>query len=337
MGYSAYQPEQAKVVTNTHQLFGALEALRSQARHVEGSMHWKGIAGREYLYRAYSHGKNHSLGPRSAETESLKVSFDERKATHKARETNLKEQLSLHAAYVRANRLNRFPRTAARVIRALQVQQVPYRIIGTNALYAFEARAGVLIEPEHLATADIDVLMDARQGVRIAAQVKPEGLLSLLKRTDRSFERLSDAAYTFCAANQKGYRVDFITQGNSDPLHINDFERLLDSDDLTPVTIESLKWLVASPHFEAIVFDDRGMPLRLATVDPRAFALHKWFTSQRADRDPVKRQRDAAQARLVASLLHYNLRDLATTKAVSRAFPNIVRQDASSQLDDFDV
>ena len=100
MGYSAYQPEQAKVVTNTHQLFGALEALRSQARHVEGSMHWKGIAGREYLYRAYSHGKNHSLGSRSAETESLKVSFDERKATPKLICIKPLPSLNLRKSYV---------------------------------------------------------------------------------------------------------------------------------------------------------------------------------------------------------------------------------------------
>ncbi len=337
MGYTPLQLEQAKVATNARQLFEALEALRAEERQVEGSMHWKRISGREYLYRGYSHGKNHSLGPRSPETEAIKASFDERKTVHKNREETLKDQLKIHAAYVRANRLHRFPHTAARVIRALQRQGVPFRIIGTNALYVYEARAGVLIEPEHLATSDVDVLMDARQGVRIASQVKPDGLLSLLRRSDKSFRRFTDSNFTFCAANEAGYRVDFITQGDSDPLHMNDFERLLDTDDLTPVTIESLKWLVASPRFEAIVFDERGMPVRIPTADPRAFVLHKWYVSQRPDRDPVKRHRDEAQARLVATLLHQELRELPTTRAVSRAFPNLVKQDAGAQLDDFDV
>ncbi|SFU96985.1 GSU2403 family nucleotidyltransferase fold protein [Halomonas korlensis] len=337
MGYTRLQLEQAKVSTNAIQLFEALEAHRGQARQVAGSMHWKQIAGREYLYRGYSHGKNHSLGPRSPETEAIKASFEERKAAYKTREDALRQQLTTHAAYVRANRLHRFPLTAARVIRVLQRQGVPFRIIGTSALYAYEARAGVLIEPEHLATSDVDILMDARQGVRIVAQVQPEGLLSLLRQTDKTFQRFTDATFMFCAVNDTGYRVDFITQGGSDPLQMNDFERLLDEGDLTPVTIESLKWLVASPRFEAVVFDERGMPLRLLTADPRAFVLHKWYVSQRADREPAKRYRDEAQARLVATLLHHELRELPTTRAVAHAFPHLLRQDASAELDDFDV
>lgn len=337
MGYRSLDLEQARVSINARQLFEALEALRDQARQVEGSMHWKRIDGREYLYRGYSRGRNRSLGPRSPEAEALKASFDERKASHKAREDSLKEKLKLHAAYVRANGLHRFPLAAARVIRSLQRQAVPFRIVGTNALYAYEGRAGVMIEPEHLATADVDVLMDARQGVRIATQVKPGGLLSLLKRSDESFQRLSGSTFTFCAVNEAGYRVDFITQGDTDPIHMNDFEQLLDADDLTPVTIESLKWLVASPQFEAVIFDERGMPLRLATVDPRAFVLHKWYISQRSDRDPVKRYRDESQARLIASLLHRELRELPTTRAVSRAFPDLVQQEAGDHLDEFDL
>lgn len=337
MGYVTLQLEQARVATNAGQLFEALEAHRAQSRQVEGSMHWKHIGGRDYLYRGFSHGKNHSLGPRSSETEAIKAAFDEKKAAHKAREASLKTQLQTHAAYVRANRLHRFPVTAARVIRALQHQRIPFRVIGTNALYAYESRAGVLIEPEHLATADVDVLMDARQGVRIATQVGPEGLLSVLRRSDRTFQRLTDATFGFCAVNDTGYRVDFITQGASPPLEMNDFERLLQADDLTPVTIESLKWLVATPRFGAIVFDERGMPLRLATVDPRAFVLHKWYVSQRADREPAKRHRDEAQARLVANLLHHELRDLPMPGAVLRAFPHLVRQQAGAGMDEFDV
>ncbi|WP_299314418.1 GSU2403 family nucleotidyltransferase fold protein [uncultured Halomonas sp.] len=337
MGYTRLELEQAKVATNAIQLFEALEAHRRDARQVAGSMHWKRIAGREYLYRGYSFGKNRSLGPRSAETESIKASFAARKAAYQARESALKQQLKTHAAYVRANGLNRFPLTAARVIRALQRKDVPFRIIGTNALYAYEARAGVRIEPEHLATSDVDVLMDARQGVRIAAQVNPEGLLALIQRTDKTFQRFADSTFMFCAVNDAGYRVDFITQGGGDTLQMNDFERLLEGQDLTPVTIASLKWLIASPRFAAVVFDERGMPLRLSTVDPRAFVLHKWYVSQRADREPLKRYRDEAQARLVAGLLHLEMRDLPTTRAVARAFPHLLHQGASAELDDFDV
>ncbi|UYG01937.1 nucleotidyltransferase domain-containing protein [Halomonas sp. LR3S48] len=299
-------------------------------------MHWKRIHGREYLYRAYTGGKNHSLGPRSAETEAIQKAFEARKAEFQAREQSLKEQLQVHSAYIRANRLNRFPVAGARVIRALQRKSIPFRVIGTNALYAYEARAGVLIEPEHLATADIDVLMDARQGLRIVTALEGETLLSVIQSSDRSFAPLTDTPYEFRAANARGYMIDLITQAAA-PLAMSDFERHLEAGDLKPVGIDSLKWAIASPRFEATVFDERGMPLRLSTVDPRAFVLHKWHVSQQPDREPLKRYRDEAQARLVATLLRDELRELSTTQAVERAFPHLVRQQASSQIDEFDV
>ena len=79
------------------------------------------------------------------------------------------------------------------------------------------------------------------------------------------------------------------------------------------------------------------MPLRVDTVEPRAFVLQKWHVSQQPDRNPLKKHRDAAQARLVGTLLHHELTVLATTRAVSRFFPAPIRQSARDALDDFDV
>ncbi len=42
----------------------------------------------------------------------------------------------------------------------------------------------------------------------------------------------------------------------------------------------------------------------LATVDPRAFALHKLWMSKRDEREPIKRRRDQSQASVVAQLCH---------------------------------
>jgi hypothetical protein len=41
----------------------------------------------------------------------------------------------------------------------------------------------------------------------------------------------------------------------------------------------------------------------LVTSDPRIFAAHKFWLSNRADREPIKRQRDREQARVVAALV----------------------------------
>jgi hypothetical protein len=58
------------------------------------------------------------------------------------------------------------------------------------------------------------------------------------------------------------------------------------------------------------VTDERGGPLRVVTTDPRVFAAHKFWMSQRADRDPAKRKRDEAQARAVAQLVAQYLTNL---------------------------
>lgn len=61
------------------------------------------------------------------------------------------------------------------------------------------------------------------------------------------------------------------------------------------------------------------MLIRVPTTDPWAFVLHKWFASQRPDREPAKHRRDEAQAKIVATILHHELTNLPVTTAISRA------------------
>lgn len=112
---------------------------------------------------------------------------------------------------------------------------------------------------------------------------------------------------------------------------------MLDRDDLKPVTVASLQWQVSSPHYDSVVFDERGMPFRAQTVDPRAFILHKWYASRQPDRSPMKRSRDEDQARLMATLLRDELNDRPATQAIHRIFPHTIRQSAVQGLDDVDL
>ena len=45
-----------------------------------------------------------------------------------------------------------------------------------------------------------------------------------------------------------------------------------------------------------------GRPLLISCVDPRAFALHKFWVSKQPDRSSLSRSRDAEQAKAVAAL-----------------------------------
>jgi hypothetical protein len=73
-------------------------------------------------------------------------------------------------------------------------------------------------------------------------------------------------------------------------------------DDLEGASIFGLAWLVNSPKLNAVAIDERGYPVRLAVIDPRAFALHKAWLSAREGRDPLKAPRDRGQARAIATI-----------------------------------
>jgi hypothetical protein len=327
--YIRFNGEQTKVLANATQVFEALEALSLEDPRLAGSMHWKRIGRTDYLYRGYTGGRSQSLGPRSAETEDVKERFEEGKAEHRRRTKSLVEQVELHAAYVKANRLGRFPRPAARVVRAFQQAGIPVRVIGTNALHVYEISAGVLFLPEHVATEDVDVLLDDRQGVKIAGKLGARTLLSIVQKADRSFRRLTDSPAEFTAVDDRGYRVDLVTQGRrKSPIRSSELAERLAAEDLRPVEIPSLEWLLASPHYSEVVFDEGGMPVRVDTVDPRAFVIFKHFVSQQDDRRPAKRRRDAEHARVVAELLRDELRHLAPSPAIEKLFPRAVARKA---------
>ena len=337
MGYHPFNLEQRKVAISASDVFQVLQAHRQQAASVAGSMHWKQINGRQYLYRGYSYGKNQSLGARSPETEKIKQQFEERRKSYKEEDASLLAKVQLHAQYIKANQLNRFPLTGARVLRALQQLMIPHRVVGTNALYIYEMSAGILFQPEHLATEDIDVLFDAQQGIKIVSQLKDESLLSLLQKTDKSFRPLSGSNYEFAASNADGYRVDFITQGEGNLFEHGHFEEMLQKDGLFPVTIDSLKWLTSSPHFSAVVFDSLGMPLQVDSIDPRAFTLYKWHMSQQPDRKAIKRHRDASQAQIMVTVLGNELHHLPKSAAIQKIFPNRVQADSKAKIDQFSL
>ena len=321
MYYSPMTSEQRRVITNATQVFEVMEQLLARDKNFLGTMHWKRINNREYLYRGYSGGRTKSLGRRSAETEKLKSKYEAARAEHKERRAQLVEQLKIHAGYIRVNRLNRFPSVAANVVRKFEKQGTPLKVVGTNALYAYETLSGVLFLPEFLATDDLDLLIDSRQRLKIISSLKARTLLSVLKEADAGFHRITDSPYEFSAANNNGYRVDFITQEGADITEPNAFFQTLSAEDLKPQGIGSLKWLVSAPTIREVVFDQQGNPLRLATVDPRAFAIHKKYIGSVERAKPIKAKKDMEQAQMMADLLANELSHLPISKGIRRLFP----------------
>src|SRR3984893_11978654 len=240
--------DQRRELVNTQQRYGAYREAEEQAKGCRGSMTWTEIKGREYLVRSH-YGKSGirrqtSLGLRSKKTEAIKREYEHGRSEAQARLKNLKAVIARQSAINRAIGLGRVPLIGAKIIRALDQAAMlgsGIRVLGTNAIYAYEAAAGVRIDPGLTSTEDFDLLFDARGGLTFAANesVSQPSLLHLLQKIDRSFARSTP---TFRAANDEGYLVDLIKPLRNPPW-VPESQRVgVDADDLLAAEIEGLAW-----------------------------------------------------------------------------------------------
>ena len=325
LSYSEISDEQRRIYSDAVQTYQALEEARSHADHYKGYMTWKKAKGREYLFkgRPGARGAGQSLGRRSSETEEQYQAFCAGKAKAAARVKALETQVALKGKYALANQLNRLPREASQVCRVLNATDGRFVIAGANALYGYEVRAGIHFHSEVIATGDLDVLLDTRQRLRISIEGDSPRFIELLKKADKSFQ-ISDRQ-KFRAINNKGYMVDLITARKNPPHLVNKFAGTLEGD-LDIAEIEKLEWLISVPTIECypIAFD--GIPVRVTVPDPRAFAVHKYFVSRQAGREPVKRRRDESQAKLMIDIISRYLPGFSFSDQALRSFPARLRR-----------
>jgi hypothetical protein len=322
--------EQRRQLIDAQQVFQAWRAAhRESRRRFAGSMRWVKRNGTEYLLRKIGRAET-SLGPRSKNTEATHDAFVEGRAKSNDRLQGLVKRLDELAPINRAMGLGRVPLIAARILRECDDHELlgeQLAVVGTNALFAYEVLAGVQINSGLVASGDIDLLYDARRHISLALKdVRTRGLIGLLRNVDSSFSPLH--ARSFSAANRDGYLVDLIR-----PQARNVFrDRLPGSltelpDDLEGAAIFGLGWLVNSPKVDAIAIDERGYPLPMTVIDPRAFALHKAWLSAQHDRDPLKVKRDYEQAQAAAAIATKYLRQSFSESELS-ALPKELRERA---------
>lgn len=306
--YISLNGDQRRELVNTGQRYQALQEALARANAYRGSMVWSVTKGHEYLVRAaydrQGRRRQSSLGIRSPATERIKAEFERGREQARARLEPLKAAMVRQAAVNRVLGLGRVPLLSARIIRALDDSGLlgnGIRILGTNALYAYEAAAGVQFDPALTATEDVDLLFDSRMRLSFIGSddLEEASLLKLVQKVDRSFQR---SGQRFRATNQDGFLIDLIKPMRNPPWRLDVESVGGDPDDLTAVEIVKLDWHESAPAFEAIAIDERGEPLRIVTSDPRVFAIHKMWLSSRDDRERVKAGRDVLQAREVAAL-----------------------------------
>ena len=288
--------------------FLELERTRKNALQVRGGMVWKTVDAKEYLIRTSPTGGQKGLGRRSPETEAMYQSFTEKKQSVEERLEGIKTAVAKHERLNRALRVGRMPNIAVAILGRLANAGLDtyFRVVGTHALYAYEAAAGVRFASEITATRDIDLLWDTRKRVTFAQKLAQDSpsMLAALQKVDKSFEIIEDQKFT--AINKDGFEVDILrriaTEADPHPIRLSEAEG-----DFWVVQAKRADELMNAPEFSEIVVAENGTMARLTTIHPATFASFKRWMSQEPDRDPLKRRRDAMQAEAVEWVLQERL------------------------------
>ena len=312
MFFNELDNEARQRLIDVQQRGDALRAVRNELkRRFAGSMEWKQRASRDYLYRRTGRIEK-ALGPRSVETEAIHAVFHQGKAAAEERESGLRHTLEGMARVNRAMGLGRVPRTVGRLLRRLDAAGVlgeQVCVVGTNALFAYEAHAGLRFDAGLLATSDVDIALDARRNLGLAARSMPDGLLGLLQKVDATFAARTEGSFT--AVNASGMMVDLITPERRNRMNVapRRKRRLVggvetsDETDIEAVEVPGLEMIVDAPRFRVTAVAEDGLPVWIAAADPRWWAAHKLWLGNEPTRDPLKRQRDRDQGRAVAAML----------------------------------
>jgi hypothetical protein len=334
LGFIAKNQDQIKEAVNTQQRYGVFLDAWKRKEGYKGSMSFGKKTNVEYLLRDYYDNgvrKQKVLGQRSPETEKMLADYlagrEDADVRLKAAQSNVARQAGIN----RALGLGRVPAIGAKIIRAVDKAGLlgkGVKVIGTNAMFAYEAITEVYFPQAVTSTEDIDMMFDARAKIRFTSaddETAPT-IIGLLRQVDKSFVR---APNRFSANNNDGYIVDLVRPQINPPWKPMPSSLSDSADDLEAIQIGGLSWHENAQTFEAVAIDTRGEPVRIIAPDPRAFAVHKHWLSKQPDRRPDKRARDRCQAALVAALVAQHMPHLPFDPDQMKSFPRKVVDDAA--------
>jgi hypothetical protein len=282
MDYIALSDNAARQVIDSSTIFDEFTRVELQTRPYAGGMYWKRQGEHQYLVKTAPNNRQKRLGARTPQSEQIYLEFTTHKRELEARLASLREQLRDAERLNKALKAGRVPTTVVSVLQTIEAAGLGahFTVVGTHALYAYEAAAGVRIVQGALATQDVDLLWDARKRVQFMTDMDKldSSMLRVLQRADATFVRKEGQNET--AINAKGFEVDFLRRQPVD----------------------------GAPRFEHIVISATGRMTLMRTVAPATFIEFKrWMAAKAAHREEPKRRRDVRQADIVQALLDHGL------------------------------
>lgn len=285
-------------------VFEAHEEALAEAQQVRGGMYWHKSStaspDASYLVRTSASGSEKSLGRRTPETEAIYDKFLQRKEMAQQRLAGLTASLARHVRMNRALRVGRVNPLIVDILNRLSATRLSehFRVVGTHALYAYESAAGITFADDAVATRDIDLLWDVRKRLAFDTALRQvdSSMLGVLRKVDATFRIRDSQKYT--AVNKDGFEVDILRRqqlaDDPHPIRLSD-----DEEDFWVVQAPRAQALINAPRFSVVIVATNGAMARMNTLAPMAFVRFKKWMSALPERDPLKRRRDALQAKAV--------------------------------------
>jgi len=247
-------------------------------------------------------GKREYLGRRNAETEKIRESFRNAKVEIKARLKNLKEKLKRDEKLNKIENITRAPKELIALMQKINELNLDDKliVIGTNSLYAYEAKAGIMIEESHLATQDIDILNRKDKGISFMfTQLSQKyTALELLQSIDKSFYQSPKVPYRFI--NKDGIWIELIVPMAT---HASTSTQNKFLNDVMSLDMEGIQWIENARLFKETIVGFNGKSANITTIHPLEFAIYKNWLGQREDRDYLKHTRDIEQSKLITKVI----------------------------------
>lgn len=229
--------------------------VKQVAQQVQGGMYWKRQGTYEYLVRTSLDNRQQRLGPRSPETESIHDAFIARKQAAMSRLASLSKALEEAERLNRAIRAGCAPNTIVALLRRFQEEGLAehFVVVGPQAVYAYEAAAGVRITSKTAGQAagwrkNVDSQISF---ITDLTKQDDTSIECILQRVDRTFSFSN--ARGLIATNTRGFRASFLRSqslaANSDP--------------------ELCTW--STPRFTTPVVAANGAMATMQTISPTEF------------------------------------------------------------------
>ena len=294
-----FTDEQARYAINLAQQYQVwMEAERALAV-LPYNLVRKEVAGRAYLYEVLDRQNNgRSLGPWSEDIEARFEDYRKKKRALKERRTMSAATLEVTSRLYRALRMPQIDSAAADILREADRRSLlgdMLLVVGTNALPAYFLEAGGFVRDVPEETYDFDMAWTAEE-----APDEQQPVWAMLKAVDPTFTVNTERP--FQARNAKAYEFELLAAPSR-------HKTLARRDRPSPVPLQEEEWLLEGRPVDHVVVARNLKPARIVAPDPRWFALHKLWMSEKPTRDPLKKPKDRKQG-------------LALLDAVSQAMPH---------------